>query len=96
MALKFVNVEACLLLGSAQDNRSEVERIVLSGKCRVLYITPESLENCSGFLETIDNKVGICLVAVDECHCVSQWGNDFRPAYRNIGSLKKSFQILLL
>lgn len=36
-------------------------------------------------LEELNEKVGICLLAVDECHVVSQWGNDFRPSYRRIG-----------
>ena len=38
-------------------------------------------------LEKLNEEVGICLLAVDECHLVSQWGNDFRPSYRKIGEL---------
>lgn len=59
-----------------------------SGKCRVVYMAPESLESNIDLLVALNKSVGICLVAVDECHCVSQWGNDFRPTYRQIGNLR--------
>jgi Werner syndrome ATP-dependent helicase len=51
----------------------------------VLYIAPESLESNLEMLKSLNQDRGIDLVAVDECHCVSQWGNDFRPSYRTIG-----------
>lgn len=54
----------------------------------MLYLAPESLETNMDLLESLAKSVGICLVAVDECHCVSQWGNDFRPSYRQIGQLR--------
>jgi Werner syndrome ATP-dependent helicase len=50
-------------------------------------MTPECIESSLDLLESLDKRVGISLVAVDECHCVSQWGNDFRPSYRNIGKM---------
>ncbi len=60
-----------------------------SGQCRVLYLTPEYLEGTLEFLQQLDRKVGIDLIAIDECHCVSNWGNDFRPSYRQIGKLMR-------
>lgn len=51
-------------------------------------MTPELIEHGLDFILNIDRNVGIKLVAIDECHCVSQWGNDFRPAYRKIGRLR--------
>lgn len=51
-------------------------------------MAPESIESNINLLESLARTVGICLVAVDECHCVSQWGNDFRPSYRQIGELR--------
>lgn len=65
---------------------------IYRGKYRIVYITPEyasgSGESC---LTDLDRKVGIDLIAIDEAHCVSQWGHDFRSAYRSLGQLKQKF-----
>jgi superfamily II DNA helicase RecQ len=55
-------------------------------------MTPELIETDRDFLIEIDKKVGIKLVAIDECHCVSQWGIDFRPAYRGLGKLRETLR----
>ena len=73
-----------------------------SGNYRVVYITPEYAEACSDVLEQLNRNVGISLIAIDEAHCVSQWGHDFRSSYRNLGRLKsllpnvRLFQLLSL
>lgn len=77
-------------------NRTEMTRVkndVLSETCKLLYIAPESLtkEDNLNFLKTAN----ISFVAVDEAHCISEWGHDFRPEYRKIRSIIESINIEL-
>lgn len=60
----------------------EVKRDVLEGRTKLLYVAPESLNKT----ENIDflHNVHISFYAIDEAHCISEWGHDFRPEYRNI------------
>ena len=76
MSLRLLNVEACLL-GSAQSSNSQTEEDILDGKYKVLYITPEYIGSVPEFLVRVNGQVKINLLAIDECHCVSQWGNNF-------------------
>ncbi|WP_455138066.1 DNA helicase RecQ [Thermophilibacter sp.] len=62
--------------------RAEVLRAMTSGELALLYVAPERLDDPS-FLETASAR-GVALLAVDEAHCISQWGNDFRPSYQRI------------
>lgn len=57
------------------------------GGIKILYVSPERLSS-EIFLEKL-NRMPITLIAVDEAHCISQWGYDFRPSYLNIASLRK-------
>lgn len=59
------------------------------GRLDLLYIAPERLLS-AGFLERLQG-IDIALIAIDEAHCISQWGHDFRPEYTQLGSLRKSF-----
>lgn len=62
---------------------------IARGKIKILYISPERLDN-DFFIEFI-KKIQISFIAVDEAHCISKWGHDFRPAYKLIPSLYKIF-----
>ena len=67
----------------------QVERSMLDGTLDILYVAPERLVMPT-FLEHLD-QVSISVIAVDEAHCVSQWGHDFRPEYRDLGFLANRF-----
>jgi ATP-dependent DNA helicase RecQ len=60
-----------------------------NGEYRLLYVAPERLM-LSGFLEDL-KKWNVNLIAIDEAHCVSEWGHDFRPEYRQISALRSAF-----
>ena len=77
-------------LNSSNDegyNRDIINRCV-DGKVKMLYISPERL--MGGVLAILKN-VKVSLFAIDEAHCISGWGHDFRPEYTQLGQLKQSF-----
>lgn len=69
------------------------EMAILNGKIKLLYVAPERLlaERFAPFLEQVRSQVGISAFAVDEAHCVSAWGHDFRPEYRQIKQLRQRY-----
>jgi Werner syndrome ATP-dependent helicase len=71
--------------------KKEMMEELLNGHYQILYVTPESLDSPEfrRLIDKIYENVGICMVAVDEAHCVSSYGFDFRPAYRNIVKVRK-------
>ena len=77
----------------SNDERYERERAALNGRLKLLYVAPERLVNGNflSFLDQVDRNVGLSLLAVDEAHCVSEWGHDFRPEYRQLGQLRTRY-----
>jgi ATP-dependent DNA helicase RecQ len=73
--------------------RSQRERATLSGQVKLLYLAPERLlsEDYLFFLDQIQDRMGLTLLAVDEAHCVSEWGHDFRPEYRQLSRLRDRY-----
>lgn len=71
---------------SRAETRNAWEKLI-NGKARFLYIAPERLSNERFMLEL--RNIPVNLIVVDEAHCISQWGYDFRPSYLNIKSLRK-------
>ncbi|HEU4798096.1 MAG TPA: ATP-dependent DNA helicase RecQ, partial [bacterium] len=73
----------------SSDERNSVMSGVREGKFRLLYVSPERLagEGGDGFQNWL-SKNNVSFVAIDEAHCISQWGHDFRPEYRQLGQLR--------
>ncbi|MBA8883817.1 DNA helicase RecQ [Dokdonella fugitiva] len=92
-ALRQLGVEAAFLNSSLDAAaQREVERRFAAGALKLLYVAPERLltERCLDLVA----RAGVALFAIDEAHCVSQWGHDFRPEYRQLTLLHERFPLI--
>lgn len=87
-SLKTNGIEACYINSSqsAAEQQTHID-VIKDGHIKIVYIAPESLS----YIENLFNTISLSLIAIDEAHCISSWGHDFRPAYTNLGYLKKRF-----
>ena len=83
-------IEAAYLNSTqTQEEQQAVEQKALSGQLKLLYLSPEKVMT-QGFFRLV-SYCKVSFIAVDEAHCVSQWGHDFRPEYTLLGNLRKTF-----
>jgi ATP-dependent DNA helicase RecQ len=89
-ALKANGIAAAYINSSVgQSESNDIARAAVSGHLKLLYVSPEKLLS-DGFLQFL-NRVNISLFAIDEAHCISSWGHDFRPEYTQLGQLRTHF-----
>ncbi|WP_417806440.1 DNA helicase RecQ [Thioclava sp.] len=93
-AMKQAGVEAgALTSGNTEEETEEVFAALDEGRLKLLYMAPERL--ASGGAINLLRRANVSLIAVDEAHCVSQWGHDFRPDYLRIGELRRTLGVPL-
>jgi ATP-dependent DNA helicase RecQ len=92
--LREAGVNAGALTSANTDEENDaVWDMLHSGALKLLYLAPERL--ASSGTQRMLQKAGVSLIAVDEAHCVSQWGHDFRPDYLRIGELRRALDVPL-
>ncbi len=93
-AMRAAGVEAGALTSGNTDEETEAVFSALeAGTLKLLYMAPERL--ASGGTLNLLRRIGVSFLAVDEAHCVSQWGHDFRPNYLRIGDLRRALNVPL-
>jgi ATP-dependent DNA helicase RecQ len=93
-ALRSMGVEAhALTSGNLPEETDAVWEALEAGTLKLLYLAPERL--ASGGAQRMLARAGVAMIAVDEAHCVSQWGHDFRPDYLRIGDLRRALGVPL-
>ncbi len=92
-ALRANGISADLINSTLSQNEiTAVMERARAGKLKILYMAPERL-GVPGF-EDFLHELKISLIAIDEAHCISEWGHDFRPDYRNLKLLRKKFPLI--
>ncbi|PZO39819.1 MAG: DNA helicase RecQ [Pseudanabaena frigida] len=93
-ALKENGIGATFLNSTLSARESnQRSQAILNGAIKLIYIAPERLfaEQFLEFLNIVKNKIGIAGFAIDEAHCVSEWGHDFRPEYRQLSRIRQIY-----
>ncbi len=89
-ALKQLGIKAAFLNSSQDfDTAKEIERQLVRNELDLIYVAPERLLN--DYMQSLLDRCQISLFAIDEAHCVSQWGHDFRPEYQRLSMLHQRY-----
>ncbi|KAI3883041.1 hypothetical protein MKX03_003466 [Papaver bracteatum] len=97
MGLTALGIPAYMLTSTtSKDNEKFVYKALEKGEgaLKILYVTPEKVSKSKRFMSKLEkcyNAGCLSLISIDEAHCCSQWGHDFRPDYKNLGILKTQF-----
>ncbi|KAI1291828.1 ATP-dependent DNA helicase Q1 [Halotydeus destructor] len=97
MSLESVGVSTCMFSGqtSREENNALLKQMVdMYGDLRIVYATPEKLAKSKRFMSVLEKVYGqkrLARIVIDEVHCCSQWGHDFRPDYKFLGIMKTQF-----
>ena len=87
--LKDLGIEAEYLSSELDEaEQEEIYEKAISGEIKLLYVSPERLHNSLFMRKMLD--VSLSFIAVDEAHCISEWGQDFRPSYQHISEFRKT------
>ncbi len=90
-ALKVNGVQAEFINSTLTDEeQTKVVKKAINGVTKLLYVSPEKMNSESFYYTLLQLKIS--LIAIDEAHCISSWGHDFRPDYKRLGYLKKQFK----
>jgi len=92
MILDKLGIKSCCYNSSlTQKKKKEIEEGLVNNEYQIMYITPESLtlQSTMDLIEKVYEDKGICMVAIDEAHCISSYGFDFRPKYKEIVKIRK-------
>lgn len=97
MGLAALGIPASMLTSTtSKENEKFIYKTLEKGEgdLKILYVTPEKISKSKRFMSKLEkcHKAGrLSLISIDEAHCCSQWGHDFRPDYKNLGILKTQF-----
>ena len=86
--LKKMGIAACSLDSNNKEKSATLDEIY-RGNNKIIFVTPEYVAVNDKFLKTLCRNDQLALIAVDESHCVSNWGNDFRPSYKKLSCLRE-------
>ena len=97
--LQDLHIQACMITGeTSRDAKSTVFRGLQEAQperyVQLLYITPEMINKSAAVISALQNlyqRKKLARIVIDEAHCVSQWGHDFRPDYKSLGEVRKQF-----